>query len=93
MTTYAQKLELVKQYTLLTEKQFAGYGGAFYAEEMGLHVGQDSTRDDDIGGVVPFSWQVEYCRKNGSIALIKRLFVDMGWTYSIEDYEKENECT
>ena len=79
MTTYAQKLELAKQYPLLTEEEFAGYGGAFYAEEMGLHVGQDSTRDDDIGGIVPYGWQVEYCRKNGDINLVIKLFTDMGY--------------
>ena len=57
--TFEQMLANARNYKILSDEEWAGYGGSFFAEEMGLHVGQDSTRDDDIGGIVPLDFQLE----------------------------------
>ena len=89
--TFEQMLAAARQYPLLTEEEFAGYGGAFFDEEMGLHVGQDASRDDDIGGIVPFAWQMEYCWGNpadrGDEGTIRELFVALGRGEDIEKYD------
>ena len=59
MSSFEEMLARARQYHILSEEEWAGYGGSFFAEEMGLHVGQDSTRDDDIGGIVPLDFQLE----------------------------------
>ena len=88
MPSYKQLLEAARPYPFLSEETFAGYGGAFFAEELGLHVGQDASRDDDIGGIVPYGWQVEYCRNGtGDISVIERLFRDLGQGAQIDEAE------
>ena len=59
MSSFDAMLARARQYHILSQEEWAGYGGSFFDEEMGLHVGQDSTRDDDIGGIVPLDFQLE----------------------------------
>ena len=75
-TTFESMLALARQYHILSDKEWAGYGGSFFCEEMGLHVGQDSTRDDDIGGIVPLDFQLELARyqRGGNTDTIIKLF-------------------
>ena len=74
--SFEDMLKLAKQYRILSDEEFARYGVSFFAEEMGLHVGQDSTRDDDIGGIVPLDFQLELAGdgQGGDPATIKQLF-------------------
>ena len=74
--TFESMLALARQYHILSQEEWAGYGGSFFCEEMGLHVGQDSTRDDDIGGIVPLDFQLELAGydRGGDPATIIELF-------------------
>ena len=95
MSDYDRMLENARKYPLLTEEEFAGYGGSFFAEELGLHVGQDAERDDDIGGIVPFAWQMEYTLPagkgqpsgTGDEHLIRSLFNDLGEGKQVDEYD------
>ncbi len=77
--TFDDMLELARQYHILSDKEWAGYGGSFFCDEMGLHVGQDATRDDDIGGIVPLDFQLELARdrRGGDVDTITALFREL----------------
>ena len=74
--TFEAMLALARQYHILSDQEWAGYGGSFFADEMGLHVGQDASREDDIGGIVPLAFQLELAEygRGGDADTIKRLF-------------------
>ena len=74
--SFEDMLKRAKQYHILSEEEWASYGGSFFDEEMGLHVGQDALRDDDIGGIVPLDFQLELADygHGGDPDTIKALF-------------------
>ena len=82
---YEQMLELAKKERILTNEEFAGYGGSYYAEEMGLWIGQDA----DGGGIIPYAFQMVQVEEAGDEDTVSRLFADLGRQADIDAYAEE----
>ena len=87
LTRYATRLALARENHILTDAEFANYGGSYYAAEIGLWLGQDA----DGGGIIPYAFQFDNCHAHddvGDLVLIDRLFTDLGRREDINAYRK-----